>query len=50
MNPIKRIKLEICWRRGHRLYLGENPSCATCEERKTLKRLNKQFKEVSNDR
>ena len=34
MNLIKRIQLEICWRRGHRLYLGENAKCGTCEDRK----------------
>jgi hypothetical protein len=31
MNLIKRLQLEICWKRGHRLYLGDNPRCATCE-------------------
>ncbi len=35
VNIIKRIRLQICWRRGHRIYLGVNPHCATCEERKS---------------
>jgi hypothetical protein len=37
MNIIKRIRLEICWKRGHRLYLGDNPACATCQDRKVAK-------------
>ena len=32
MNILKRLRLELCWRRGHRLFLGKVPSCATCSE------------------
>jgi hypothetical protein len=38
MNIIKRIRLEICWRRGHRLYFGNNPSCGTCADKKAAKK------------
>lgn len=44
MNLIKCIRLEICWRRGHRLYLGHNPYCATCADRK------KEVKDAENKR
>jgi hypothetical protein len=39
MNPIKRIQLEICWKRGHRLYLGNNPGCGTCMDRRQVRRM-----------
>jgi len=38
MNIIKRIRLEICWRRRHRVYVGSNPRCGTCEDRQKAKK------------
>jgi len=39
VNIIKRIRLEICWKRRHQVYVGSNPRCATCEDNRAVKKM-----------